>query len=280
MSFAQLICASALAERLNDPQVVIFDCRFALTDPAYGLSAYQKAHLPNAHFLDLEKDLSAQVVKGVTGRHPLPNPETLSQTLATLGLNQDSTVVLYDDDNGAFAARAWWLLLWLGKTADVYVLDGGFNAWQKANGPVTQKLSQPQEGNFTASVNPDLLVQADEVLSLISNEQAALFDARALPRFKGEVEPLDPVAGHIPTAVCLPFTENVDEQGHFLTPELLAERFKALNQHALKIAYCGSGVTACHNIFAMDLAGLGLAKLYAGSWSEWINSPDRPVARG
>lgn len=280
MPFAQLLSAPALAERLNDPNLVLIDCRFSLNDPLYGKNAYLQHHIPKAQYLDLEEDLSAAVIKGVTGRHPLPNPQTLAQKLRTLGLNQDSTVVLYDDDSGAFAARAWWLLLWLGKNTSVYLLDGGFKAWQRANLATTDELSQRPTGDFCENLNQELLVDAEQLTQLLQNNQAVLFDARALARFNGEVEPLDPVAGHIPSATCMPFTENLNEQGGFLPPEALAKRFSALsNQSGEKIAYCGSGVTACHNLFAMDLAGLGLAKLYAGSWSEWITDTSRPVAR-
>ena len=283
MSFARLLTAPQLAERLSAPELRILDCRFALDDPAYGRTRYAAGHVPGAQFADLERDLSGPIIKGVTGRHPLPDPARLQEALRAWGVDQDSTIVLYDDGPGAFAARAWWLLAWLGKRDGVFLLDGGLQAWQAAGLPVTAQVTEPARGDFTARPDACLVVEADQLGRRLAEPGLTLIDARALPRFRGEVEPLDPVAGHIPGARCAPFTDNLGADGRFLPPEQLRQRFENLlagrNPEQL-VAYCGSGVTACHNLFAMSLAGLPLAPLYAGSWSEWITDPARPVARG
>lgn len=283
MSFARLLTAPQLAERLSAPELRILDCRFALDDPAYGRTRYAAGHVPGAQFADLERDLSGPIIKGVTGRHPLPDPARLQEALRAWGVDQDSTIVLYDDGPGAFAARAWWLLAWLGKRDGVFLLDGGFQAWQAVGLPVTAQVTEPARGDFTARPDACLVVEADQLGRRLAEPGLTLIDARALPRFRGEVEPLDPVAGHIPGARCAPFTDNLGADGRFLPPEQLRQRFENLlagrNPEQL-VAYCGSGVTACHNLFALSLAGLPLAPLYAGSWSEWITDPARPVARG
>ena len=283
MSLARLLTAQQLAERLSTPDLRILDCRFALDNPAVGRSRYAEGHIPGARFADLEQDLSGPVVKGATGRHPLPDPARLQERLREWGVNQDSTVLLYDDGPGAFAARAWWLLAWLGKRDGVYLLDGGFQAWQAAGLPVTTQIDEPARGNFTARPDASLVLDADSLSRRLRDPALTLIDARALPRFRGEVEPLDPVAGHIPGACCAPFTDNLGADGRFLPPAQLRQRFERLlagRSPDQLVAYCGSGVTACHNLFAMSLAGLPLAPLYAGSWSEWITDPARPVATG
>ncbi|HZX50988.1 sulfurtransferase [Pseudomonas sp. XK-1] len=283
MPLAQLITAAQLQQRLHRPDLLILDCRFALDDPAYGQRSYAEGHIPGAQFADLERDLSGPVHKGVTGRHPLPNADQLQQRLRDWGLNDDSEVVLYDDGPGAFAARAWWLLAWLGKCEGVYLLDGGLKAWREAGGELSQALTTPAPGDFAGKPDADLLIDADQLLQGLHDPRLTLLDARALPRFKGEVEPLDPVAGHIPGAQCAVFTDNLDSDGYFLDSAKLRQRFAAqLGERPASglVAYCGSGVTACHNLFALCLAGYPLAPLYAGSWSEWITDPARPVAIG
>ena len=280
MPLAQLLNSDQLAARLQDAKLLLLDCRFALDDPAQGRRSYQQGHIPGARFADLERDLSGPVIAGQTGRHPLPEPSVLLERLRSLGVNNDSDLVLYDDASGAFAARAWWLLAWLGRRERVWLLDGGFKAWQAADLPIETDTVTALPGDFSGATDPSLLVDAGQ----ISRTPAAfcLLDARALPRFRGEVEPIDPVAGHIPGARCLPFSDNLDAHGRFLPAAQLAARFDRLlaDCSGEPLAYCGSGVTACHNLFAMALAGRPLAKLYAGSWSEWICDPARPVARG
>lgn len=278
MSLARLITAQQLADSL--PQSLLIDCRFALEDPSHGQRSYLEGHLPGARFLDLERDLSGPVEPGVTGRHPLPEPQRLIRRLREIGVDNDSRIVLYDDGPGAFAARAWWLLAWLGKRDDVYLLDGGLAAWRQAGLPLEAHECPAECGTFTGQPDPQMLIEATELSRQLADFQ--LLDARAQPRFRGDAEPLDPVAGHIPGAICAPFSENLGGDGRFLAPDQLRQRFLSISDGDVRplVAYCGSGVTACHNLFAMSLAGLGLPRLYAGSWSEWITDPARPVARG
>lgn len=282
MSLANLLSPHDLAQRLGQPGLVILDCRFTLEDPSYGSRAYVAGHLLGASFADLERDLSAPVVPGQTGRHPLPNAEHLVQRLRDWGVNNDSQIVLYDDGPGAFAARAWWLLSWLGKRDGVYLLDGGLNAWLAAGLPLQQELPRPERGNFQGTPDDSLVIAAKDLQQRLADPELTLLDARGLPRFRGEVEPIDPVAGHIPGAQCAPFIDNLGDDGGFLPVEALRRRFASLignRSPEQLVCYCGSGVTACHNLFALCLAGYPLARLYAGSWSEWITSPNRPVVK-
>ena len=283
MPVAQLISPQALNERQSQPGLIILDCRFALEDPDYGLRSYAEGHIEGAQFADLERDLSGPVTKGVTGRHPLPDPDELIERLRGWGINNDSDVVLYDDGPGAFAARAWWLLAWLGKRDGVFVLDGGLKAWHAAGFPLNLDSVKVPRGHFDGAPDNQLLIKAQALQKRLNDPALTLIDARALPRFRGEVEPIDPVAGHIPGAQCAAFGENLDSSGRFLPVEQLNQRFaEKLGDRSPDelVAYCGSGVTACHNLFALALAGYPLGKLYAGSWSEWINDPQRGVATG
>lgn len=283
MSLAKLISTQDLQQRLQQEDLLLLDCRFALEDSAYGRRSYLEGHLPGAHFLDLEQDLSAPVIKGVTGRHPMPDPSALVERLRSCGLRQDSQVVLYDDGPGAFAARAWWLLVWLGKRDGLYLLDGGLKAWREAGLELTCAAPDNAPGDFCAEPDNSLVLSAEQLALRLGTADLTLLDARALPRFRGEVEPIDPVAGHIPGAQCAAFTDNLGADGRFLPADELRQRFDGLRGERPPenlVAYCGSGVTACHNLFAMCLAGYPLAPLYAGSWSEWITNPARPVATG
>ncbi|AZD57637.1 sulfurtransferase [Pseudomonas chlororaphis] len=283
MPIAQLISPQQLAARLEQPGLVILDCRFALEDPDYGQRSYASGHLAGAHFADLERDLSGRVVKGVTGRHPLPEPATLIARLQAWGIDADSDIVLYDDGPGAYAARAWWLLAWLGKRDSVFILDGGLKAWHAAGLPLSLDPPTNVLGHFTGQPDKTLLLSAEQLQKRLGQPTLTLLDARAQPRFRGEVEPIDPVAGHIPGAQCAAFTDNLDSDGRFLPADQLKKRFAAkLGERSPTelVAYCGSGVTACHNLFALCLAGYPLGKLYAGSWSEWITDPQRAVATG
>lgn len=283
MPLAQLMSPEQLAERLEQPKLVVLDCRFALDDVDYGQRSYAGGRIAGAHFADLERDLSGPVVKGVSGRHPLPQPGRLIERLQSWGVDNDSDVVLYDDGPGAFAARAWWLLAWLGKRSGVYVLDGGLKAWHAAGLPLSLDPAEKREGHFSGKPDQAMLVSAQQLNKRLGSPELTLLDARALPRFRGEVEPIDPVAGHIPGAQCAAFTDNLGADGRFLPAEQLRQRFAAVlgtRQPENLVAYCGSGVTACHNLFALCLAGYPLATLYAGSWSEWITDPQNAVATG
>ncbi|TWC16602.1 MULTISPECIES: sulfurtransferase [unclassified Pseudomonas] len=283
MPIAQLISPQALEQRKAQPGLVILDCRFALDDPDYGQRSYAEGHIAGASFADLERDLSGPVIKGVTGRHPLPEPGALIERLRAWGINNDSDIVLYDDGPGAYSARAWWLLAWLGKREGVYLLDGGLKAWHAEGLPLSLDPPAGGRGMFSGSPDEALLLDAQALQQCLGQPDMTLLDARALPRFKGEVEPIDPVAGHIPGAQCAAFTDNLGSDGRFLPADRLKKRFaEKLGDRSPTelVAYCGSGVTACHNLFALCLAGYPLGRLYAGSWSEWINDPQRGVAKG
>ena len=283
MSIAQLIEPQQLAGWLQDPDLVLLDCRFALEEPAYGQRSYNSGHIPGAHYADLNQDLSSPVIPGLTGRHPLPEPGLLQEKLRQWGISNDSRIVPYDDGPGAFAARAWWLLAWLGKRDEVYLLNGGLQAWNAAGLPLDCNSPEAAVGTFSGQPDNNLLLDAQALLSRLHSSALTLLDARGGPRFRGEVEPIDAVAGHIPGAQCAAFTDNLNAAGHFRSAEELRQRFQALlgERDPLElVAYCGSGVTACHNLFALCLAGFELAPLYAGSWSEWITDPQRPVATG
>ncbi|MEM8768402.1 MAG: sulfurtransferase [Pseudomonadota bacterium] len=252
-----------------EDSVKFLDCRAALGDPAYGQRVYAEGHIAGARYLSLDDDLAAPAGDG--GRHPLPDPEGLSSRLQALGLNDADQVVVYDDAGGAFAARAWWCLRWLGHEA-VAVLDGGLQAWPA---PLSTELPVIEPGDF--SRRPALTRTIDAGTLSTDPDAYRLVDARTEARFRGEEEPIDPVAGHIPGAMCRPFQENLGADGRFQAQAALAARFPAGDN---VVCYCGSGVTAAHNILAMCAAGLPEPYLYAGSWSEWIRDPERPIGTG
>lgn len=242
-----------------------------------GVDRYRAGHLPGARFVDLDRDLAAP--PGAGGRHPLPDTAAFQAAMRRLGVRREHPVVVYDDGDATTAARAWWLLTYHGHPA-VRVLDGGYAAWSAAGQPVeTGDRTDPGDGDFVASPGSLPLVEVARVPALARD--GVLLDARAGARYRGEVEPLDPVAGHIPGAVSAPTTENVDSEGRFHSPARLRERFVSLGVREDRpvTAYCGSGVTAAHQVLALRLAGFD-SGLYVGSWSEWITDPDRPVARG
>ncbi|MEE5099025.1 sulfurtransferase [Pseudomonas alliivorans] len=283
MSIAQLIGPEQLAVRQQTPGLVILDCRFALEDPDYGQRSYAQGHIDGARFADLNRDFSGPVVKGRTGRHPLPDPATLVERLRTWGIRNDSDIVLYDDGPGMYAARAWWLLAWLGKREGVYLLDGGLKAWHAAGLPLSLDAPRGETGDFTGEPDMSLVLSASRLQGRLGRPEMTLIDARAEARFRGEVEPIDPIAGHIPGAQCAAFNENLGPDGRFLPPEQLKQRFAEQLQGRPAqslVSYCGSGVTACHNLFALCLAGYPLGTLYAGSWSDWITDPTREIATG
>ncbi|MDZ4700869.1 MAG: sulfurtransferase [Rhodothermales bacterium] len=261
---------------------VVVDCRFSLDDTERGRRAYAAGHLPGAVYVHLDADLSGPIVPGKTGRHPLPDPAVFTQKAASWGVNSATLVVAYDDAGGGIAARLWWLLRWIGHER-VVVLDGGFNAWVAAGGPVATAVPTPKPGSLTARLNPALVAEAAEVEVRRAVEGFVLMDARAFERYAGRVEPIDPVAGHIPGAVSTPFSGNLGPDGRFLPVEELRARYAPYVEQAggpsNVVCYCGSGVTAAHNLLAMARAGYPEARLYPGSWSEWILDPARPVGR-
>lgn len=276
-----LVDTSTLARHLNDPSWVVVDCRFVLSDPEAGRRAYQAGHIPGARYAHLEEDLSGPVTPA-SGRHPLPDPDVLAGRLGRWAIDGTRQVVVYDDSFGAIAARLWWLLRWLGHPGCA-LLDGGIPKWQREGRPVTRELPAVKRVVFVPRVDPDLWVDSARIENWFrQGGTAKVLDARAEERYRGEVEPLDPVAGHIPGAVNAPYEDNLDFSGEFLAEEALREHYLALlgdTPPDQTIQMCGSGVTACHNILAMEHAGLPGAKLYAGSWSEWIRDARRPVMR-
>lgn len=277
-----LVSTEELAQHLDDPNWVVFDCRFTLTDPEGGRRAYEVGHVPGARYAHLDDDLSAPIVPGVTGRHPLPDPEVLAEKLCRWGVGVNKQVVVYDDSFGSMAVRMWWLLRWLGHPA-VALLDGGYPKWLREHHPVTTALPEVHKMQCACLPERSLWVDTQQVEQAMGSSDILMLDARPDRRFTGEYEPLDPVAGHIPNSINWSFEENLDIDGTFLPPEALRENYQALlkgRTPAQVIHTCGSGVTACHNLLAMEVAGLPGSRLYPGSWSEWITDPARPVATG
>ncbi len=279
MSFSTLVSCSQLADHLTDPQWVIVDCRHQLSDVGYGEREYAKGHLPGAVFMHLDRDLSAAMT-GRNGRHPLPDPRRLADKLGAVGISRATQVVVYDDDGGMYAVRLWWLLRWLGHDR-VAVLDGSIRRWILEGRPLTTEVPDRAAAGF--DIEPrDWVATAAEVEASLEKNEFSLIDARGPDRFRGENETLDAVGGHIPGARNRFFRDNLDEQGGFRTAAELRQQYLAVLagvEPAQAIMYCGSGVTACHNLLAMEIAGLPGARLYAGSWSEWCSAPARPVAR-
>jgi thiosulfate/3-mercaptopyruvate sulfurtransferase len=272
MRFKTIISPGELHANFSNHGWVIIDCRFSLAEPAQGELEYNQGHIPGSYYAHLDRDLSSRVIPGTTGRHPLPNIDTLTSTLRKWGVNDVSQVVAYDHSNGGIAARLWWLLRWLGHD-NVAVLDGGWKAWKDRAYPEDQLKPPERQGDFRPLVNLDLTVDADKVDEIRLEDDWKLVDARANERFLGLVEPIDPVAGHIEGAVNHPYALNVDDQGYWKPVEVLKSAFQKngiTTKPAQTIFYCGSGVTACHDILAYKHAGLGDALLYPGSWSEWI----------
>jgi thiosulfate/3-mercaptopyruvate sulfurtransferase len=281
MMFSTLIGVDSLQDLLGKPRVAVVDCRFDLMKPEAGRQAYLTAHIPGARYADLNRDLSAPI--GLhTGRHPLPAPEAFAAWLGALGIGNDTQVIAYDEINGSFAARLWWMLRWLGHGA-VAVLDGGFKAWTAHGGALQAgETATRHVEQFTPRPDPTGVVSTPELEHALRDPKTVLVDARAQERYAGTVEPIDPVPGHIPGAVNHPFSANLGPDGRFLPAAELKrrwqERFRGRDVENL-VAMCGSGVTACHNLLSLEVAGLTGGKLYAGSWSEWIRDPRRPVAR-
>jgi thiosulfate/3-mercaptopyruvate sulfurtransferase len=279
MGWTTLIGADELAHAIDD--CVVVDVRHDLADVGAGRRAYDEAHVPGAFFLHMDDDLSSPK-DGRNGRHPLPDRDRVRQMLEALGLTANRQLVAYDAQGGAMAARLWWLARWVGHER-VAVLDGGVAAWKKAGYPLTAEVPSPHPGQLPERAPVAERVQAADVLGMLGRRDIALVDARAAERYRGDTEPLDPVAGHVPGAANRPWQSNLREDGRFKPAPVLRAEFDALLEGlpaSSVLHYCGSGVTACHNLLAMEHAGLPGARLYAGSWSEWIADASRPVATG
>ncbi|HAX80421.1 MAG TPA: sulfurtransferase [Cyanobacteria bacterium UBA11372] len=260
-----------LSEHLNDPQVVVVDCRFSLDDTELGQRQYLQSHIPSAYYLHLNRDLSSPVARH-GGRHPLPNITELAEKLASIGVNsQETLVVAYDDSRFAFAARLWWLLRYMGHDK-VALLDGGFAGWQAAGYPVTDAVPTPlQPGIFVPNLRSHLLVDIDAVKARKDLPEVILVDSREPERYRGEREPIDPIAGHIPSAVNYPWKDVTDSQARLLPLPEQQQRWEGLKDAKEIMVYCGSGVTACVNLLSLEIAGIKTGKLYAGSWSDWCS---------
>jgi thiosulfate/3-mercaptopyruvate sulfurtransferase len=282
VTYRTLVDPGDVAAHLTDPDWAVVDCRFALADPEHGEAAYLAGHIPGAVYAHLDRDLAGAVVPGHTGRHPLPEPAALAATLGRWGIDARTQVVAYDDAGGAMAARLWWMLRWLGHDA-VAVMDGGWPAWLARDRPVRAGRETRPARSFNPRPRPEMLADAAEVLRLRSDPSARVLDARSADRYRGENETIDPVAGHIAGAVSAPFAENLASDGAFRSPDALKTHYSAILGTVSPdraVVYCGSGVTAAHNLLALAHAGLDGARLYAGSWSEWITDPARPIESG
>lgn len=272
-----LISPAALLRALDDPHLVIVDCRFRLGDPTAGFNAYQQSHLPGAFYLDLEKDLSSPIgTHG--GRHPLPDLDRFVSKLGEIGVDSEARVVVYDDLFGMMASRLSWLLHYLGHT-NVQLLDGGWQKWVELGYPTTDRVPSPRPTTFIPNIQPQLLADRSEVLEKLNSEQTILIDSREEIRYRGEKEPIDPIAGHIPSAHNYFWQGVVKSSGEWKSPEELVEHFKDLPKDKELIVYCGSGVSATPNYFALKEIGYPQVKLYSGSWSDWITYPDSPIAK-
>jgi thiosulfate/3-mercaptopyruvate sulfurtransferase len=279
--YSTLIETAELAAALADPRCAILDCRFDLAQPDWGARVYAAGHIPNALYAHLDRDL-ADAVQAASGRHPLPSLAEWARTVSSWGIDESVQVVAYDQGNGAYAARLWWLMRWAGHT-QVAVLNGGYAAWVAAGLPVSVTLDTRAAAHFTPRAAAFGTLTSDGVARALADRQILLVDARAADRFAGDNEKIDPVAGHIPGADSQPFAGNLDRDGRFLPESALRRRWQAvLGTRAASdlVSMCGSGVTACHNLLALEIAGLPGARLYPGSWSEWIRDPARPIARG
>ncbi|MDR1990790.1 MAG: sulfurtransferase [Acidobacteriaceae bacterium] len=278
--FTTLISTDALQQHLGDAHFVVLDCRFDLRNPSAGGIAFELEHIPGARHVHLDRQLSGAKT-GTNGRHPLPAPDDFARTLEQFGISNHSQVIVYDQQDGMYASRAWWMLKWMGHDA-VALLDGGFSKWTSERRPTeTGMSSAATPGTFVPHVRHEMLLTVDAVIAP-TDRARVLVDARAPERYRGEVEPLDKAAGHIPGAVNRFFQNNLNADGTMRAPEDLAREFRALTGdpgHEI-VCYCGSGVTACQNLLALEHAGIRGAKLYAGSWSEWSADPSRPISKG
>ena len=281
MSFTTVIEPAEVVPHLGDPRWAIVDCRFDLANPNAGYEQYRSGHIPGARYAHLNQDLSGPVTPS-TGRHPLPPLEEFARRLGAWGIDERSQVIAYDDAGGAIAARLWWMLHWVGHEAAA-VLNGGLKAWLAAGLPLEVDERRPTPATFVARPRAEQAVTLDELVPALADRSVVLVDARSADRFAGQNETLDPVAGHVPGARNHPFMSNLDAERRFLPTHVLRERWSKTLADASAdrvVTMCGSGVTACHDLLALQIAGFSGARLYPGSWSEWIRDARRPIATG
>ena len=281
MEYNTIISAAQLADIAANDDVRTFDCRFYLKDPKGGLNKYQQGHIPGAQFADMDTQLSSSMTE-TSGRHPLPQEEIFLEQLRVWGISNSTQVVAYDDISGAFAARLWWLLRWMGHQK-VAVLDGGLQKWEALGLSLSDDAVQYPRGDFVGKANMQWVLDIEHVRAELAANKITLIDARAADRYTGKDQKTDPVPGHIPGSKNLPFGGNLNEQGLFASPETIKNRFdQVIRDQALDqvVNMCGSGVTACHNLLALEIAGFVPTKLFVGSWSQWIRDPSRPIATG
>ncbi len=281
MLYQTLITAQQLAEIIDHENCLVFDCRFHLGDVEWGRNAYLESHIQGSIYAHLDDDLCSPITPD-SGRHPLPDTQQLVQWLASNGMSEYKQVVVYDDTGGTQAARLWWLLKGLGHES-VALLDGGLQAWLEQGYAVTAEIDQPHAENYQAEFDESLVIRTQAIFNNVEKPSFLLVDVRAEERYQGINEPIDPVAGHIPGAVNLPLSENLDERGFFKPSEQLRELYAPLDAKCIankQVYMCGSGVTACHSLLAVVIAGLPMPRLYDGSWSEWIRDSNRPIATG
>ena len=279
MEYKTIISAADLFKQLDNPDLVLLDCRFYLPEPERGYQEYLEGHIPGAGYINLNKDLSGEIIPGITGRHPLPAPGVFAERLSGWGIDRSSQVIAYDNMGGALAGRLWWMLNWLGHDL-VAVMDGGWNAWLKNDYSQDIAVQTSKPKNFIPAENPTYIADLAFVDEIRLDPDYLLVDARSPERYWGLKETIDTKAGHIPGAVTAPYMENMTEDEYFLPVEGLRERYQNLLEGLPAenvILYCGSGVTSIHSLIAMVMAGFNMPKLYPGSWSEWIADPSRPI---
>ena len=280
MLYKTIISANNLKNNISNSDFIVFDCRCDISDSSYGVDAYNEGHIENSIFIDIDNDLASDKTVN-SGRHPLPDPELLSEKLSQWGMSNHKQVVIYDDAGGAFAGRMWWILKWLGHD-NVAVLDGVLGAWMSSGGKLSTKTTVFERSVFTPRVNDDMHVSIKDVEEAQYKMNKLIIDARSKERYLGIKDMVDPVAGHIPGAISHPLGQNLDKNGHFKSAEELRLNFNKLIGDTVSsdiISMCGSGITACHNILALEISGVKGVPLYVGSWSEWIVDKSRPIAK-
>jgi thiosulfate/3-mercaptopyruvate sulfurtransferase len=282
MTYNTLISVNELAQYIDESNWIVVDCRFWLDNTEKGQQDYKVSHIPGALYAHLDKDLSGEIIPGRTGRHPLPDVDHFAARLGSWGIGKDTQVIVYDDRGGMIAVRLWWMLRWLGHDS-VAVLNGGYPAWIAEGYPITSDYPKLESKIFIPKPQKSMLATAEDILEIFGDPGYLLVDSRAPERYRGEIEPIDPIAGRIPGAINYFWENNLDSQDRFELNDILRGRFVSMFKDIPPervIFYCGSGVTSAHNVLAVFRSGMGIPKIYAGSWSHWITDPERPILTG